>query len=146
MIIRPLMIQDVEHIYQIECESFSVPWSKESIQQDVAQTYARYSVVLIVDEIVAYGGMYIILGDAEITHIAVSKAHRGKGIGRRLLKHLIEEAHKECIETISLEVRQSNQIARDLYTSSGFMPIAIRKNYYQNPVEDAIIMQYKVGI
>ncbi len=137
-------MEDIEAIYQIECESFSMPWSKESLKQEVDHLLAFYSVVLVENKIVAYGGMRTILGEGEVTNIAVSKNHRGQGIGRALFRHLLSEATQKMLHTITLEVRASNEAAKALYLSHGFKAIAIRKGYYQKPLEDAIIMQLKL--
>ena len=137
-------MEDIDAIYQIECESFSMPWSKDSLKQEVDHLLAFYSVVLVENKIVAYGGMRNILGEGEITNIAVSKNYRGKGIGKVLLRHLLNEARQKLMHTITLEVRASNEVAKALYLSHGFEFIAIRKGYYQKPLEDAIIMQLKL--
>lgn len=139
-----MVIEDIESIYRIECESFSVPWSIEALKQEVSNPIAFYHVAAIGDQVVAYGGMRDVLGEGEITNIAVDKDYRGQGIGKNLLNSLLEHARQRAMDTITLEVRSSNEIAKTLYGSYHFREIAIRKAYYQKPIEDAIIMQLQI--
>ncbi|WP_069997274.1 ribosomal protein S18-alanine N-acetyltransferase [Cellulosilyticum sp. I15G10I2] len=144
MLIRSMLMEDIEAVYQIECESFSIPWSKASLEQEVNNLSAFYCVVVLDQKIVAYAGLRIVLGEGEVTNIAVSKDYRGIGIGKILLRHLLSEAAKKLVHTITLEVRAGNEAAQNLYQSYGFRAIALRKNYYQIPTEDAIIMQLQL--
>jgi ribosomal-protein-alanine N-acetyltransferase len=144
MIIRPMVIEDIDRVYEIECDSFSIPWSKESLRQEVENPLAFYSVAVVDEKIVAYGGLWAVMGEGEITNIAVQKACRKKGIGKELLGNLIERARQNQVFSITLEVRSSNQAAQSLYTAYGFIAIAIRKKYYQKPEEDAVIMQLQI--
>lgn len=141
MIIRPMKEADIETIYQIECDCFSMPWSIDSLKEEVNSLFAFYNVAAIDDEVVAYAGMRTVLDEGEITNIAVDPNSRGRGIGRELLESIVEQAKKRHISKITLEVRSSNEAAKTLYLSVGFKQIAIRKEYYQKPTEDAIIMQ-----
>jgi ribosomal-protein-alanine N-acetyltransferase len=144
MIIRPMVIEDIDRVYEIECDSFSIPWSKESLRQEVENPLAFYSVAVVEEKIVAYGGLWAVMGEGEITNIAVQKACRKKGIGKELLGDLIERARQNQVFSITLEVRSSNQAAQSLYKAYGFIAIAIRKKYYQKPEEDAVIMQLQI--
>ncbi|MDF2878015.1 MAG: ribosomal-protein-alanine acetyltransferase [Clostridia bacterium] len=144
MIIRPMVIEDIDRVYEIECDSFSIPWSKESLRQEVENPLAFYSVAVVEEKIVAYGGLWAVMGEGEITNIAVQKACRKKGIGKELLGDLIERARQNQVFSITLEVRSSNQAAQSLYEAYGFIAIAIRKKYYQKPEEDAVIMQLQI--
>ncbi|MDF2612962.1 MAG: ribosomal-protein-alanine acetyltransferase [Clostridia bacterium] len=137
-------MEDVEAVFQIECASFSMPWSIESLQQEVSSLFAVYNVVTIDERIVAYGGMRIILDEGEITNIAVDSSYRGRGIGRKLFESLLVQAKQKDVRRITLEVRSSNEAAKRLYLVFGFRPVAIRKGYYQKPTEDAVIMQLQL--
>jgi ribosomal-protein-alanine N-acetyltransferase len=140
-----MVITDIDEVYQIECEAFSMPWSIDSLKEELNNAFAFYSVVTIDNKVAAYGGMRDLLGEGEVTNIAVDKDYRGKGLGRQLLENLLKQAKERCIHSITLEVRSSNEAARMLYQSVGFIQIATRSGYYQRPVEDASIMQLKVG-
>lgn len=144
MIIRPMVMEDIDRVYEIECDSFSIPWSKESLSQEMENPLAFYSVALVDEKIVAYGGLWAVMGEGEITNIAVQNTYRKKGIGKQVLKDLLERARQNKVFSITLEVRSSNQAAQSLYMSYGFTPIAIRKKYYQKPEEDAVIMQLQI--
>lgn len=133
--------KDLKQVYQIECNTFSIPWSLESLSSELNNPLAYYIVVVEQEQVVGYGGLWGILGEGEITNIAVSKEFRGRGIGQRVLTGLLEYAQEKNLHLITLEVRESNQIAQALYIKNGFKPIAIRKNYYQKPTENAVIMQ-----
>lgn len=142
MILRPMTLADTHKVYEIECESFSVPWSLESLKEEMNNTLAYYVVAEINREVVGYGGIWGVLGEGEITNIAVDRCFRGKGIGEEILNELLRYASSQSLSLITLEVRCSNEPAKRLYLKKGFEQIAIRKNYYQKPTEDALIMQY----
>jgi len=141
-----MLIKDVDAVYQIECDCFSNPWPLDALKQEVDREASLYSVVTIDDKVVAYGGMRICLDEGEITNIAVNKNYRRTGIGRELFENLLEQAKKRHVDSITLEVRVSNEAAKILYLSVGFKQIAIRKSYYQKPTEDALIMQRHIGL
>lgn len=140
--VRVMTMADIEAVYALECNCFSVPWSKDSLEKEIANKLAYYVVLEEHEKIIGYGGLWGILGEGEITNIAVDTAYRGKGYGSVIVRELIKYGEKEDFERITLEVRQSNVIAQKLYMKSGFKEIAVRKNYYQKPTEDAIIMAW----
>ena len=142
MKIRRARIFDVAAVYKIERETFSVPWSFDSLFADICLNSATvYLVAETGGEIIAYGGMWIVFGECHITNIAVKSQARGQGIGTRLLEELIGIACHVEAELMSLEVRQSNEEAIRIYEKAGFRKIGIRNKYYQNPLESAYIMQ-----
>ncbi len=140
MIIRPMLINDIDAVYEIECQSFSIPWSKEALTQELSEPSARCYVAELEACIAAYAGVRMVMEEGEVTNIAVAQHYRGNGIGRRLLQHLLDEAKKSKLRNIFLEVRKSNEAAMALYVSCGFQQIGLRKNYYQKPAEDAVLM------
>ena len=144
MIIRHLLREDIEAVYKIEQACFGVPWSKEALNQEIDNRLAFYLVVVLENRLAGYGGMHIILGEGEVTRIAVAPEYQRRGIGKVLFQHMLHEANKKLTHTITLEVRSSNEAAQALYTHEGFGVIASRKNYYQKPAEDALIMQLKI--
>lgn len=139
--IRPMQLEDLPAVLVIERASFPTPWSERSFHSELtANKYARYFVAEGPGCLAGYAGVWIILNEAHVTNIAVHPDHRRQGIGRRLLEALIHQAVKEGCDSISLEVRKSNYSAQALYRQYGFEPMGIRRGYYVDNNEDAIIM------
>lgn len=139
--IREMAIEDIDGVLEVEKKSFTTPWSRESFKMEVEKNkLARYMVARVNDKVVGYGGFWLIIGEAHITNIAVDTDYRGKGIGNLLLKSLILLAGTLDCNSMTLEVRESNIVAQNLYKKYGFLPAGIRKNYYSDVGEDAIIM------
>ncbi|ONI46599.1 ribosomal-protein-alanine N-acetyltransferase [Candidatus Epulonipiscium fishelsonii] len=140
MNIRRAVFLDANDIYQVETESFSTSWSYNSVKADLVNPIAYYWVATIGSKIVGYAGLWKILDEAEVTNIAVLPNFRNKKIGRSLVDTMINYCTETNINYISLEVRESNKIAINIYKSFGFIIKNIRKNYYTNPRENALIM------
>lgn len=139
-IIRKMTERDLDEVVRIENESFPVPWSREAYRHELKNNFAVYLVCDFEGEVVGYGGMWIVFEEAHITNIAVDKNFRGRGMGRRLLEELERIAREKNVLRIILEVRPSNEVARRLYQSMGFVETGIRKGYYSDNGEDAIVM------
>lgn len=138
---RKMELKDVEDVWEIEKLSFRSPWSKESfIQEMQVNDKARYVVAELGDTLVGYGGMWFIVDEAHITNIAVHPDYRGRKIGEQLVMAMIETAAKENIQRLTLEVRVNNTPAINLYKKLGFQEAGIRKGYYTDTGEDALIM------
>lgn len=129
---------DQRKIAEIEKECFSSPWSEQAVL-DSANSDCVFVLYEIDNTIVGYAGLQIVLDEGYITNIAVKKEHRRKGIARMLVNELIKKLENE-LSFISLEVRISNLAAINLYSSLGFKKEGIRKNFYEAPKEDALIM------
>lgn len=130
----------VSAVAQIEKECFSVPWSEKSIEEETVSEVARFFVCLVDGKAAGYGGMHVMSGECYVDNIAVLPSHRRQKIGSLILEKLIETAENEQGEFISLEVRKSNKAAITLYEKYGFINVGTRKNFYDLPAEDAIIM------
>lgn len=130
----------IDQILYIENVSFSDPWSRDSMEKELSNNFARYVVVKKQDLVVGYGGMWLILDEGHITNIAVHPDYRGIGIGNEIVKALIRICIAENINALTLEVRKSNLAAIKLYSKFGFVAEGIRKAYYADNHEDAIIM------
>src|SRR5690606_7189119 len=102
--------------------------------------FARYIVLELADEIIGYGGMWTIMDEAHITNIAVRAQYRGRGFGEQIMRELMVAAACLGMRRMTLEVRVSNHIAQHLYEKMGFYPSGIRKGYYSDNNEDAMIM------
>lgn len=140
MVIRQMKEEDMDQVYAIESSSFSRPWSRESFLQSLSNPRNLYLVAEEGGNILGYCGLWGIVGEGEITNVAVDKRYRNQGIGEAILGELIKQAGAMGIEAFTLEVRLSNLSAIHLYHKLGFRDTAIRKNYYEAPTEDALIM------
>jgi ribosomal-protein-alanine N-acetyltransferase len=140
---REMRIEDIDDILSIENECFSNPWSKQAFIGEMANKHAYYLVAEYNQEIIGYIGVWRIFDEGHITNIAIRKENQNKGFGYELLKDLIDRLEEFEISSLTLEVRRSNNQALALYRKMGFEELGIRKNYYTNPVEDAIIMWYR---
>lgn len=140
MQIRPMKTEDCEQVAAIEAVSFSMPWSLRAFTETLEKSNFRYFVAEEAGEILGYCGFLYVLDEAEIPNVCVKASARQMGIGRRMMTVLIEEAKKLGMAMLYLEVRESNVAARRLYSSLGFEENGIRKNFYEQPVEHAVLM------
>jgi len=139
--IRKMTIEDLDRVMEIEKETFSVPWSRDSYQAEITTNIlSAYFVAKAQGKIIGYFGMWFILDEAHITNIAVQKSFRGKGVGTRLVACILEESSKKGVKNLTLEVREGNVAARKLYEKMGFVEEGRRPGYYPDNHEDAIIM------
>lgn len=141
MLIREMTLQDVPAVAEIEKACFSLPWSEQSLVDSVVREDTMFLVCEDAQEIVGYIGMYFSFDEGDITNVAVSPAHRKMGYGEAIVSKAVELAKEKQLEMILLEVRVSNVPAISLYKKMGFEEIGMRKNFYEHPVEDAIIMK-----
>ncbi|WP_234122291.1 ribosomal protein S18-alanine N-acetyltransferase [Clostridium hydrogenum] len=130
----------LREIMSIENLSFSIPWTKDAMEKELTNKFAKYVVVKLDNLVIGYGGMWLILDEGHITNIAVHPEFRGIGAGKKIIEALIDVCKKNDISSLTLEVRVSNYVAKNLYTKFGFIEEGIRKNYYNDNNEDAIIM------
>lgn len=140
ILIRRMQPEDLEVICQIEKENFSMPWSEQSFLDSMAREDTVFLTALAEKIPVGYLGCYCIAGVGEITNVAVSGEARRQGIGARLLEQLFIEGAKLETEEFFLEVRESNENAIRLYSRMGFVKEGVRKNFYERPTENALIM------
>jgi ribosomal-protein-alanine N-acetyltransferase len=139
--IRPMAADDLEAVQRIERASFTTPWPPQAYRQELeTNRLAHYLVAVIGTEIVAYGGMWLMVDEAHITTFAVHPRYRRRRIGERLLLALVDLALARQAREATLEVRLSNLAARRLYEKYGFRPVGIRPRYYSDNQEDALIM------
>ena len=139
MIFRRMTENDLDKVAAMEKEIFSMPWSKESFRESLLQNYS-YFFVAEEGDILGYCGVHNFGGDGEITNVAVDKNAREQGVATKMLYYAMEETKKIGVEAFTLEVRVSNEAAIKLYEKLGFENKGIRKNFYEKPVEDAMIM------
>jgi ribosomal-protein-alanine N-acetyltransferase len=137
LVIAPATEADLPAMMALENACFSDPWTEGAMRSTFAIPVTRILVARLAGEVVGFAIAYLIPPEGEIADICVSPAMRGKGIGGLLLNGLIEDSH--CNQ-FWLEVRMSNLAAQRLYVKTGFQILGVRKNYYDHPKEDAIVM------
>ena len=138
---RNMESADIPRICELEKMCFAVPWSAQSFREELQNSCAVYTVIESDGKIVGYGGMWIVIDEAYITNIAVDIAYRRLGFGRQLLERMIATAQEQEVHILTLEVRTSNVPAIALYESLDFNKCGLRKAYYIDNKEDAIIMR-----
>lgn len=139
--IRPMCQQDCGPVRSLFEECFKNPWSLRSIEEMIAGPASYNLIAEDEGQVVGYIGILAAADEADITNVAVRPDYRRQHIGTRLLTSLLQLAKEEGINCIYLEVRRSNEAARFLYEKAGFAPVGVRKGYYHNPKEDAVIMK-----
>lgn len=138
---RPMKLKDIDDICAIEKEAFPTPWSAGAFYNELVNNhFAHYRVMEVGHEIAGYVGMWIIIDEAHITNIAVRIRFRGRKLGERLLEEVMKQAVTLGATKITLECRVSNHIAQNLYRKKGFRSVGVRKGYYTDNHEDALIM------
>ena len=140
MTVREMQLDDLEGVMVIEKENFSVPWTEMGFFSFLLRDDTMFLVAEEEGEIIGYMGIMMVLDEGEITNVSVSKYGRRRGIGRSLVGEMIRRMKKRGIVTLHLEVRKSNDAAIALYSSFGFVKDGERKMYYEEPVEDAVLM------
>ncbi len=141
--IETFAARHLDDVARLERECFVTPWSHEGLAEELSNPLAVFRVAVLDGQAVGYAGMHHILDEGYITNIAVSSAHRRKGIGRSLLTELLEYGKKLDMGFLTLEVRVSNAAAIALYASLDFKEQGVRPDFYTGPTEDALIMTYK---
>ncbi|OEF96965.1 ribosomal protein S18-alanine N-acetyltransferase [Desulfuribacillus alkaliarsenatis] len=141
-ICRYMEMRDVDAVHEIEVEAFTLPWSRAAFVSELLDNrMAKYFVVENSEGyIVAYAGMWFVLDEAHITTIAVRKSSRGLGLGNLLVERIIAETLALGGTQLTLEVRVSNAAAIAMYEKFGFKVHGLRKKYYSDNQEDALIM------
>ena len=136
---------DINSIVDLERKTFTDAWTEQSIQGTFLQNQAFIVVGEMDDQIVGYCIMYYVLDEGEIARIAVDGSQRRQGIGRKILDEVKKACLEKGISRILLDVRESNTSARDFYESYGFQVDGVRKNFYDFPKENAILMSKNIG-
>ena len=132
----------LDDILAIENEAFTCPWSRKSFEEAFSSDHIMVYAAFTDDGILCgFSCLLVIAEDAELLNIAVASAFRRQGIADHLMERMLADAASQNAEQIYLEVRSSNLTAQNLYSKHGFEKLGIRRRYYANPVEDAIIMR-----
>ncbi|CAG9615014.1 [Ribosomal protein S18]-alanine N-acetyltransferase [Bacillus rhizoplanae] len=138
---RNMKEEDISQIVAIEEASFATPWTAEAFERELKMNeYAHYVVMETEEGILGYCGLWAILDESHITNIAVLPQYRGQRLGEALLQEVINKARALGANTMTLEVRVSNEVAKKLYRKYGFQNGGIRKRYYTDNYEDGLVM------
>ena len=141
MIIEAMTSAHVPQIAELEKLCFSDPWSEKSVASELNNPLSHWLVAVEDDAVLGYIGSQTVLDESDMMNVAVSPAHRRKGIAEALVLALADALREKGSVKLTLEVRASNVPAITLYEKLDFKPIGLRKNYYRNPKEDALILQ-----
>ncbi len=146
-VIEPLETKHIAAVLGIEEALFPAPWTEGMFRQEVEEKWLSRSFVgTIGGEVVAYVVAWVMRDEVHILNLGVDPAHQRRGYARKLLVHMIEVAKTARCRLITLEVRVSNTPARILYHSMGFAPVGIRRRYYHDNNEDAIVMTLRLEV
>lgn len=141
MTFRKMTTDDIAQIVAIEESSFSTPWTADAFYRELTlNDYAYYVVIEKDGLVIGYCGLWMIIDESHITNIAILPEYRGQKLGDALLKEVIEQAKELGAKTMTLEVRVSNEVAKQLYRKHGFQNGGIRKGYYSDNQEDGLVM------
>jgi [ribosomal protein S18]-alanine N-acetyltransferase len=140
--ISPMTVEDLEEVLEIEALSFPTPWSRNAFLYELMENErALYYVAKnSFQKVVGYVGMWIVFDEGHITNLAVHPSYRHQGAAKFLLRNFIKTAREKEIKHLTLEVRRSNLIAQELYQKMGFVHMGVRRKYYLDNNEDALIM------
>ena len=139
--LEPMHRRHLRAVSAIEQRIFPRPWSPQLYASEIAQPDTRrYFVALVDGELVGYIGCMLVLGEGHITTVGVAPEWHRRSVGTTLLLHLVDDVRRRGATSLTLEVRAGNAGAQELYRQFGFVPAGIRKNYYSEVGEDAIVM------
>ena len=138
---RRMEHKDIEAVAAIESVSIIPPWSKASFEEAIEKEETYYVVCEAGGKIKGYAGMWIAADEAEITGVAVEPESRGTGLGKDIVRHLLEKGQELGVKSFFLEVRKSNDKAIAVYEKCGFERVGERKDFYREPDEDAVVMR-----
>ena len=141
IIYRRMTLEDVPQVHEIELRTFHTPWSYQSFVDEMSTNKcARYIVAEEDGRVLGYAGAWLIFDEGHITNIAVAQEARGRGLGKGVTRELMQYAANMGVQYMTLEVRRSNTVAQNMYKSLGFIELGVRKRYYEDNDEDALLM------
>lgn len=132
--------QHLEALEKLEQSCFSLPWTREMLYSQLPDDSHEFLVAEENGELLGYVGMMTVLDEGYISNVAVAPEHRRKGCADALITALLGRAALRELSFVTLEVREHNEPAIALYRKHGFVPVGLRKNYYEAPVENALLM------
>lgn len=138
--IRRIVEADVARVAELEKICFRTPWSYKALLGELSNDVAYYVVALDGETVIGYAGMWVMFDEAHMTNIGVDPEYRGRGIARDMILALMKEGLRRGAERMTLEVRETNYTAQRLYARLGFGYAGIRKKYYSDTGENALIL------
>jgi [ribosomal protein S18]-alanine N-acetyltransferase len=141
LMLRPMTPADIPAVLAIEYDSYSVPWSESTFRGLLRRRDAEMIVAEGGGRVIGYAIFWTVLDQSELGNVAVTPQWRGQGIGQQLVAEVLRRAESRGVREVFLEVRPSNASARRLYEAFGFSQVGRRRNYYQEPVEDALVLR-----
>ncbi len=138
--IAALAAEHIADIMKIEEDSNGSPWTRASFEQEIGHALSVFIVARVGGKVIGYAGAWVVADECHVTTIAVTGEHRKKGLGKRMMVELIARAQKKGAVCATLEVRAGNAAALAMYSSLGFCSAGLRKAYYPDNREDAVIM------
>jgi ribosomal-protein-alanine N-acetyltransferase len=144
--IAPATVADLDAIDEIEQHSFKSPWTRATFEGELGREWARIDVARLGGRIVGFCNYWLVTTELHILAIATHPDHRGRGIGTRVLDHVLAVARDTGCSLATLEVRRSNVPAIALYERAGFKTVHVRARYYQDDGEDALVMLRGMGL
>lgn len=139
--IRKMRTADLPQVMLIELATFTMPWGESTFRGLLRRKDSDLLVAEYKGEVAGYAVFWAVLDQGELGNVAVDESFRGRGIGSKLIRAVLERAHERGVHEVFLEVRKSNVRAQELYKSFGFLEVGRRKNYYLEPLEDALVMK-----
>ncbi|HIY00734.1 MAG TPA: ribosomal protein S18-alanine N-acetyltransferase [Candidatus Blautia faecipullorum] len=143
MTFREMLVDDLDQVMELEEDLFAVPWTREGFFTFLTREDTMFFVVEEKDRILGYCSMMTVLDEGDILNVAVRRDRQKEGIGCFMVDSMLRMAAMQGIRTVHLEVRESNMTARRLYRRLGFQEDGVRKNYYTDPAEAAVLMTKK---
>ena len=141
MMITTMTNAHVSQVADLEKLCFSDPWSEKSVASELDNPLSIWLVAVEGERLAGYVGSQTVLDETDMMNIAVHPDYRRRGVAEQLVEQLVEALKQRGSRCLTLEVRASNEPARKLYEKLGFQQIGLRKNYYRNPREDALILR-----
>lgn len=145
LIVRDLNPDDCIQIAELEQSVFSDAWTQRGIEETFSQPHSLIVVAEDGQKILGYCILYCVLDEAEIARIAVCEEARRRGTGARILEFCEKSCVEKGVKRLLLDVRESNEMARRFYEKHGFQKDGIRKRFYENPCEDAVLMSKEIS-
>jgi ribosomal-protein-alanine N-acetyltransferase len=144
--IRKMKSADLPHVMEIELATFTMPWSEATFRGLLRRSDSDLFVAETRHGVCGYAVFWAVVDQGELGNVAVAETQRGQGIGRLLIEAVLERAARRNVREVFLEVRKSNESAQHLYEDFGFAQVGRRKNYYLQPVEDALVMKLDIPV
>lgn len=140
VLVRRMNEFDIDGVLTVEEQSFTTPWSRAGFAAEMKNEVSHYLVMVKEGQIIGYAGMWLIVDEAHVTNVAIIPEYRGQKLGETLMAALIDHAKNRGALSMTLEVRVSNIVAQKMYAKFGFVSRGVRRKYYTDTQEDALIM------